>query len=51
MVPGPGKVEIKYTPSGGGEPITHTVFDFADGGGVTLGMYNTDKVPKLVEAS
>ncbi|KAJ8298988.1 hypothetical protein KUTeg_023048 [Tegillarca granosa] len=43
VVPGPGKVEIKYTPTDGGEPITHTVFDFTDGGGVTLGMYNTDK--------
>ena len=33
-----------YTPSGGGEKQTFTVHEFEDGGGVALGMYNTDKV-------
>lgn len=44
MVPGAGKLEMKFTPSGGGQDMTFTVFDFQDGGGVALGMYNTDKV-------
>ena len=39
-----GTVELVYTPSGGGEKQTFTVHEFEDGGGVTLGMYNTDKV-------
>ncbi|XP_022253714.1 isocitrate dehydrogenase [NADP] cytoplasmic-like isoform X2 [Limulus polyphemus] len=43
VVPGVGKLEIKFTPSDVGEPICHTVFDFQDGGGVALAMYNTDK--------
>ena len=44
VVPGPGKVELVYTPSGGGEKQSFTVHEFEDGGGVTLGMFNTDKV-------
>jgi len=43
VVPGPGKVEIKYTPADGSAPLSYTVFDFKDGGGVSLSMYNTDK--------
>ncbi|KAK3600343.1 hypothetical protein CHS0354_020010 [Potamilus streckersoni] len=43
VVPGSGKLEITFTPSSGGVPLTYTVFDFQDGGGVALGMYNTDK--------
>ncbi|XP_069790567.1 isocitrate dehydrogenase [NADP] cytoplasmic isoform X2 [Narcine bancroftii] len=41
VVPGPGTVEIKYTPDHG-EPVTYVVHNFRDGGGVALGMYNTD---------
>ncbi|XP_048390150.1 isocitrate dehydrogenase [NADP] cytoplasmic isoform X1 [Stegostoma tigrinum] len=41
VVPGPGSVEIKYIPAHG-EPVTYCVHDFKDGGGVALGMYNTD---------
>jgi isocitrate dehydrogenase len=41
VVPGPGKVTIRYVPAGGGEPIEHEVADFP-GGGVALGMYNFD---------
>ena len=44
VVPGTGKVELVYTPSGGGEKQTFTVHEFEDGGGVSLGMFNTDKV-------
>lgn len=43
VVPGAGKLEIKFTPKSGGETIQHTVFDFEDCGGIALGMYNTDK--------
>ncbi|OWF36365.1 isocitrate dehydrogenase [NADP] cytoplasmic-like [Mizuhopecten yessoensis] len=43
LVPGPGKLEMKFTPSDGGEVMNYTVFEFQDGGGVSLGMYNTDK--------
>ncbi|XP_029636498.1 isocitrate dehydrogenase [NADP] cytoplasmic [Octopus sinensis] len=42
VVPGRGKVEIKFTPESG-EPTQYTVFDFKDGGGVAMGMYNTDQ--------
>ncbi|XP_072274754.1 isocitrate dehydrogenase [NADP] cytoplasmic [Pyxicephalus adspersus] len=42
VVPGPGKVEISYTPKDGGEPIKYVIHEFKDCGGVTLGMYNTD---------
>ena len=35
-------MELVYTPVGG-QPERHTVFDFKDCGGVTMGMYNTDQ--------
>ncbi|MFP4539225.1 MAG: NADP-dependent isocitrate dehydrogenase [Dichotomicrobium sp.] len=41
VVPGPGKLTIKWQPSDGGEPIEHEVFDFP-GGGVAMSMYNLD---------
>ena len=44
VVPGNGKLEIKWTPDDTSvKPISYTVFDFKDGGGVSLSMYNTDK--------
>jgi len=43
VVPKPGKVEVTYTPADGSEPLKYTVFEFKDGGGVSLSMYNTDK--------
>ncbi|GAB1598546.1 isocitrate dehydrogenase [NADP] cytoplasmic-like [Argonauta hians] len=43
VVPGPGKVEIKYTPASGEPATCYTVFDFQEGGGVSMGMYNTDQ--------
>ena len=42
VIPGPGKLELVYTPQGG-SPQTYTVYDF-NGGGVGMAMYNTDKV-------
>lgn len=46
MVPGPGKVEMKFTGQDGKE-LNFTIFDFVDGGGVAMGMYNTDKVKRF----
>lgn len=43
VVSSSGKLEIKFTPDQGGEVINHTVFQFEDGGGVAMAMYNTDK--------
>jgi len=43
VVPGPGKLEIKWTPLNGKNDIIHEeVFTFKDGGGVAMSMYNTD---------
>ena len=44
VVPGSGTVELVYTPADGGQKQSFTVHKFEDGGGVALGMYNTDKV-------
>ncbi|CAJ0602970.1 unnamed protein product [Cylicocyclus nassatus] len=42
VVPGPGKIEIKFIPADGSEGITREVHDFK-GPGVSLSMYNTDE--------
>ncbi len=41
LVPGPGKLTMRFEPEGGGEPIEHEVFDFP-GSGCAMGMYNLD---------
>jgi isocitrate dehydrogenase len=41
IVPGAGKLTIRFQPTGGGAPIEHEVFDFPSAG-VALGMYNLD---------
>ena len=41
VVPGKGKLTIKFEPEGGGEAIEREVFDFP-GGGVAMAMYNLD---------
>jgi isocitrate dehydrogenase len=44
VVPGPGKLEITWTPDvQGQEPLKFTVFDYKTSGGVALAMYNTDE--------
>ena len=44
VVPGPGKLEISWTPSDSSkEPLKYTVFSFENSGGVALAMYNTDE--------
>lgn len=42
VVPGAGKLEIRFVPENGGEVIEHEVFQFK-GPGISLSMYNTDK--------
>jgi isocitrate dehydrogenase len=41
LVPGKGKLTIKFEPEGGGEAIEREVFDFP-GPGIALSMYNLD---------
>ena len=43
VAPGPGKLQLVYTPANGGEPTTMNVYDFK-GPGVAMSMYNTDDV-------
>ena len=54
MAPGPGKLQLVYTPTHGGKPTVMDVYDFK-GKGVALSMYNTDEVrwlkPSLEECS
>ena len=42
VIPGPGKLTMKYEPADGGEAQEFEVFDFP-GGGVAMGMYNLDE--------
>ncbi|GFG31514.1 hypothetical protein Cfor_11670 [Coptotermes formosanus] len=42
VVPGPGKVELVFTPQNGGEKQRMEVYDFK-GPGVAIGMFNTDE--------
>lgn len=41
VVPGPGKLEMVFTPPSG-QPVKYTVHDYK-GAGVALGMFNTDE--------
>ncbi|KAF0182422.1 MAG: isocitrate dehydrogenase [Hyphomonadaceae bacterium] len=41
LVPGKGKLSIKFTPEDGSAPIEHEVFDYP-GSGVAMAMYNLD---------
>jgi NADP-dependent isocitrate dehydrogenase len=43
LAPGPGKLQLVFTPEDGGKPVTENVYDFK-GKGVALAMYNTDDV-------
>jgi len=42
VAPGPGKLQLIYTPEGGGDVTVMNVYDFK-GKGVALSMYNTDE--------
>jgi isocitrate dehydrogenase len=41
-VPGPGKLTMTFTPSDGGKPQTHEVFEFTEPG-IAMSMYNLDE--------
>ncbi len=41
VVPGAGKLTVRFEPDGGGEPIEREVFQFP-GAGIALSMYNLD---------
>lgn len=43
IAPGPGKLQLVYTPKDGAEATTLDVYDFK-GPGVAMSMYNTDEV-------
>ena len=43
IAPGPGKLQLVYTPKDGSTPTTMDVYDFK-GKGVAMSMYNTDEV-------
>lgn len=42
IIPGAGKLELKWTSSSGDKDIVHTVHNF-EGPGIALGMFNTDE--------
>ena len=41
LIPGPGKLTMKFEPADGSEPIEYEVFEFP-GSGCAMGMYNLD---------
>jgi len=43
VVPGNGKLTIKFEPEDGSEPMEYEVFNYQGTGGVAMAMYNTDK--------
>jgi isocitrate dehydrogenase len=42
LVPGAGKLTMKFTPADGGKPIEYDVFEFPEAG-IAMGMYNLDE--------
>src|SRR5215208_2746498 len=42
LIPGEGKLTLNFMPTDGGDPIELEVFDFPEGGGVAMSMYNLD---------
>jgi isocitrate dehydrogenase len=43
VVPGPGRLTIRFEPEGGGAPVSYEVQVYKGGGGVAMAMYNTDE--------
>jgi isocitrate dehydrogenase len=41
-IPGDGKLMLTFSPNDGSDPIELEVFDFPEGGGVAMAMYNLD---------
>jgi len=46
VAPGPGKLQLVYTPADGKAPTVLDVYDFK-GKGVAMSMYNTDEVDQM----
>jgi isocitrate dehydrogenase len=42
-IPGEGRLTLSFHPNDGGDPMELEVFDFPEGGGVALAMYNLDE--------
>jgi isocitrate dehydrogenase len=42
LIPGEGKLSLNFVPEDGSDPIELEVFDFPEGGGVAMAMYNLD---------
>ena len=42
LIPGPGKLTMKFEPAGGGDAVEYEVMDF-ESSGCALGMYNLDE--------
>jgi isocitrate dehydrogenase len=42
QIPGEGRLTLSFTPNDGGDPLELEVFDFPEGGGVAMAMYNLD---------
>ena len=42
LIPGEGRLTLNFVPTDGGDPIELEVFDFPEGGGVAMSMYNLD---------
>jgi len=42
-IPGDGKLTLSFQPNDGGDPMELEVFDFPEGGGVAMAMYNLDE--------
>ncbi|HEX9967874.1 MAG TPA: NADP-dependent isocitrate dehydrogenase [Solirubrobacterales bacterium] len=42
VVPGAGSLTLTYAPRDGGEPVELEVYDFPEGGGIAMAMYNRD---------
>ncbi len=42
LIPGDGKLTLNFVPNGDGEAIELDVFDFPEGGGIAMAMYNLD---------
>src|SRR5688572_3377674 len=42
LIPGAGKLTLAFEPNDGSDPIELEVFDFPEGGGVAMAMYNLD---------
>jgi isocitrate dehydrogenase len=42
LIPGDGKLMLSFVPNDGSEPLELEVFDFPEGGGIAMAMYNLD---------